>query len=149
MENAEQGVDASGQQGQNPDVEAHAGGTGCIRQGVVTGKPGERLTVLVEGHPEEDDHGEHHDEGGDAVFGLFGGELHYRGAALGGLLGGNIGMFEPTPAGKINGDGNDEGNTGNCKAHVVRGGQVLDIVGAESGGIHSGYGSVRHLGLEL
>ena len=149
LEGGEQGIDAHGDEGQHPDVEAQAGGTGSVRQGVVTGEPGEGLSVLVEGHPEEDDHGEHHDEGRDAVAGLLGAELHHGGIAGSSLLGVDIGMLEPAAAGEVDEDGDNEGYAGHGEAHVVGRRQVLDVVGAEGSGIHGRHGGIGHLGLEF
>ena len=73
----------------------------------------------MEGHPEEDNHGEHHDEGGDAVAGLLGAEFLHGGVAGGGLFGIHIGVLEPAAAEEVDENGNDEGHAGNGEAHIV------------------------------
>ena len=103
----------------------------------------------MERHPEEDDHGEDHDQRDDALAGLLRGQLH-AGVALGGsLLGVDVGVLEPVAAEEVDGDGDDQRHAGHGEAHVVGRGQVLDVVGAEDRRIHGRHGGVGHHGLQL
>ena len=58
--------------------------------GVFLGKEGEGEAVLVEGHPEEDDYGEHEAEGHDAVLGVLLAKLGFR-LGIGVLAGSGLG----------------------------------------------------------
>ena len=134
LEDAEERIDRGGNQSQRPDVEADTGPAGGEALGVVTGEPGQRGAVLVEGHPEENDHGEDHDKGDDPALLLLLGEfLDRSGRRRSGLFGVDIGMLEPLAAAQVDGDGNDQGYAGHGEAHVVGAGQVVDIVLGESG----------------
>ena len=146
LEHGKQRVDADGDEGEGPDIETYLQPTATGGSRVVAGKPGERLAVLVECHPEEDDDGKNEAEGHDAVLGLLRGELDVA-LVLCLLLGGHVGMLEPAARSHIDGDGDNQRHAGHGKAHVVGRGEVLDVVVREVGEVHAG--DAGHLPHEL
>ena len=109
LEGGKQRVDADGDEGEGPDVEADLQPAAAGGRGVVAGEPGQRLTVLVEGHPEEYDDGKHQAQGHDALLGLFLRELLDRCfRSLRGTLLATLGMTECRAEDVIDGDGQDE-----------------------------------------
>ena len=84
------------------------------------GKIGEGETVLVETHPEEDDHGEYQEEGDHAFFCL----LRRKGVHHLGFFTFPVTAFhvlEPAATGVVDGDGDNEGDAGHGKGEVVGG----------------------------
>ena len=149
LEDGKQRVDADGDEGKGPDVEADLHPSAARGHRVVAGKPRERLTVLVERHPEEDDDGKHEAEGHDAVLRLLRGELDVA-LVLCLLLGGNVGVTEPAAGGHVDGDGDNQRHAGHGEAHVVGRREVLDVVVRELREVHAGdAGHLSHEVLQL
>ena len=78
LEQGEECIDDKDHSHQIPNIKAHGLNAGSTVGCKLIGKIGQRESVLVESHPEEDDHGKHQAECHDALFGLLFGEFLNR-----------------------------------------------------------------------
>ena len=101
MECCKTGINRDGDKSQTEDVESDAHSAANSQVGILLREECKSRTVLVECHPEEDNHGKDEQQCHDAVFGLLGGQLLYGYSLLLGLLGSDIGMLEPSAEGEI------------------------------------------------
>ena len=107
LEQAEETVHNHDAEYQVHYVEGHALDTGRRGSHIVTGEVGQGRTVLVEGHPEEDHHGEYQAQADDAFFGLSRGQFCHL------LVGGSgnfafVGVNVSTAEGVENDDGSNQ-----------------------------------------
>ena len=135
LEEAHDAVDTHQHQHQVEDIEAHARNARRLGGRVVTREEGHRRAVLVEGHPEEDHHGEDEHQRRDARLGLgrsqFG-RLHTgRGGGGSLLLGRHVGMLERLAEAHVDQVGDNQRDARHAEAHVVGRREFLDIVARE------------------
>ena len=117
---AEQRIHQHSHSHQVDDVECH--GLYAGRDGIdkFVGKVGQCQTVLVECHPEKDDHGKHQAERHNAFFGLLGTEFGHFGAGGSLLFHGAFHMLEPRTARVVNRYRKNQRCARHGKSKVVR-----------------------------
>ena len=101
----------------------------------------------MEGHPEEDDHGKHEQQGHDALLGLFLAQLGLGSGSSGfGLLAGILGVAEGAAGQVVDGDGEHQRCAGHHEGEVIgltRGGVTQMGLGIFSNLDGSGRGEQR------
>ena len=125
-EDTEERIDEYGNSYQVPDAEGHGLCAGHNRVDKLIGEEGKRETVLMEGHPEEEDYREDQAERHNAFLGLLRRQfLHFLITALRHLFGGVLHMLEPGTASVVDSYTDDERSASHHEGEVIT---VVDIV---------------------
>ena len=124
--------------------EKQVGGAGHFGGGVVAGEEGHGESVLMEGHPKENDHGKHQPEGDEALLGLLGRELHDDGVfvsfAFRFFFFSGIGGFVIFAEAQEYGKGDNQADASHSESPLVRPAEDVDIVGGKrTQGVDSSY----------
>ena len=118
-ENTKQTVHADCYQHEVPDIEGHSLGTRHDRVHKLIGEIGQRQTILVESHPEEDYNGEYKTERYNTFLRLLRTQLLYFLTARCSLFSRVLYVFEPRTASIVDRDTQYQRRASYCKSKVV------------------------------
>ena len=118
-ENTKQRVHTDCYQHKVPDIERHRLNTRYYRINELIGEIGQRQTVLVEGHPEEDHYSKHQTQRYDTFLGLLRTQLIYFLTTRGSLFSRVLYVLEPRTASIVNSNTQYQRRTRNGERKVI------------------------------